>query len=260
MAFRLFSRNQVFFDNLGQPLAGGTVEFYDTGTTTPKDVYSDEDLAVNLGSTETLDSAGRFSTGIWGSGTYRVRFYDADGAEVADDDPINDPADAGLSIPSQTGHANEFLTTNGTTLSWYAILASLLPDMTGNADKVLGTDGTQAIWQSIASLNIPDATVSSGKAQIDDLLIQWGTGTAPASGTYTTSLAVTYGTAYTTAPFVAAMPYNALSGGPPVAFLSSAPTTTGFTATFDVAEGAAVNSTITATVSFGWLAVGIKTA
>lgn len=46
------------FDNNGDPLSSGTLEFYDSGTTTARAVFSDADLSVSAGTTVTLNSAG----------------------------------------------------------------------------------------------------------------------------------------------------------------------------------------------------------
>lgn len=48
------------------------------------------------------------------------------------------------SFPSQTGHSGEYLTTDGTNVSWAAVDA--LPDQTGNSGKYLTTDGSAASW------------------------------------------------------------------------------------------------------------------
>jgi hypothetical protein len=42
----------------GQPVSGAKIKFFDSGTTTPKTVYSDQELATSLGSTVTCDSGG----------------------------------------------------------------------------------------------------------------------------------------------------------------------------------------------------------
>lgn len=51
---------------------------------------------------------------------------------------------AGSSLPDQSGHAGEFLTTDGTDASWANVDA--LPDQTGYSGRVLGTDGFVAGW------------------------------------------------------------------------------------------------------------------
>lgn len=52
-------------------------------------------------------------------------------------------------VPSQTGNAGKYLTTDGTTSSWGTVNA--LPSQTGNAGKYLTTDGTTASWASVTT-------------------------------------------------------------------------------------------------------------
>ena len=47
----------------GDPISGGTVEFYSPGTTTPLTVYSDKDLTTPIGTSLTTDSGGYPSSG-----------------------------------------------------------------------------------------------------------------------------------------------------------------------------------------------------
>jgi len=72
-------------DSDDNPLAGGYINFYAAGTTTPKAVYSDADLSTSLGTTVNLNSAGAPVSGsnvpvlIYpGLGDYKIRYYDAD--------------------------------------------------------------------------------------------------------------------------------------------------------------------------------------
>ena len=60
----------------------------------------------------------------------------------------------GSSLPDQTGHSGEFLTTDGTDTSWAAVES--LPSQTGNSGKFLTTDGTDASWGAISQ--VPDTT------------------------------------------------------------------------------------------------------
>ena len=53
--------------------------------------------------------------------------------------------DAKDSLPSQTGHAGEYLKTDGETASWSNVES--LPSQTGQAGKVLTTDGEKASWE-----------------------------------------------------------------------------------------------------------------
>ena len=62
-------------------------------------------------------------------------------------------------VPSQTGNSGEFLTTNGSVVSWATVDA--LPAQSGNSGKYLTTDGTSATWQVVDLL--PSQTSNSGK-------------------------------------------------------------------------------------------------
>jgi hypothetical protein len=59
-----FARTQ-WFSNTGQPLAAGTLSFFQAGTTTPLAVYSDSALSVSLGTSVTLDANGRTPTNVY---------------------------------------------------------------------------------------------------------------------------------------------------------------------------------------------------
>lgn len=54
----IFSPGQRIDDDNGDPVASGTLEFYDAGTSTPRTVYSDKTLSTSLGTTVSLNSAG----------------------------------------------------------------------------------------------------------------------------------------------------------------------------------------------------------
>lgn len=62
-------------------------------------------------------------------------------------------------VPSQTGNSGEFLTTNGSVVSWATVDA--LPAQTGNSGKYLTTDGSTATWAVVDLL--PSQTSNSGK-------------------------------------------------------------------------------------------------
>ena len=70
--------------------------------------------------------------------------------------------DAKDSLPSQTGHAGEYLKTDGETASWSNVES--LPSQTGNAGKVLTTDGTTASWVEFSSIPSGIITMWSGSA------------------------------------------------------------------------------------------------
>lgn len=72
----------TFFDDNGDPLAGGTVQFYIPATTTPKDTWKDAAQAVLNTNPVVLDSGGRAV--IFGSGAYRQIVKDSLGNTVWD--------------------------------------------------------------------------------------------------------------------------------------------------------------------------------
>lgn len=95
MAELLFPAFYQHSDNNGTPLAGGTLTFYRTGTTTKRNTYSDKDLATANPNPITLDSAGRAQSSagayvpIFGeSADYKVILKSSDGSTTITHDPI----------------------------------------------------------------------------------------------------------------------------------------------------------------------------
>lgn len=260
-AFRLFSRLNTFYGLTGQLLAGGELRFYDAGTTTPRDVYGDSDLSVNNGVTVDLDSSGRPDVDVWGEGAYFVEAYDALGVKQGEADDVQIPGAGGLAIPAlETG---KFLTNNGAVLLWNSIRE--VPDPTGQGGKQLGTDGDLIFWEAKPTVTTSDVTIATDRIvyKSSDGTRAWqvlkGTATIPASGSNTASLPVTFANAFKSGevPSVTLTPAPGTQpGGPAVAYLSAAPTASGFTAVVDVAEGNSVNQNITVAVILQWRAEG----
>ena len=80
------------------------------------------------------------------------------------------PAGGGASLPTQTGNAGKFLTTDGTTASWATItMPTGLPSQSGHNGKYLTTDGTTASWATLTIPDpLPDQTGKAGKALLTD--------------------------------------------------------------------------------------------
>ncbi|MGA0588715.1 gp53-like domain-containing protein [Dyella sp. KRB-257] len=256
-AFRLFSPFETFFDDAGKVAASGSLAFYDAGTTTPKDVYGEQALTTNNGSTIALGVDGKPVHDIWGSGSYRARLYASDGTLISDRDNLTLPGGGGLTIPTLVD--GQFLTNDAANLLWSAILQ--LPDPTGQDNKILFASAGAALWQSLSALNIPDLTVTTGtnvlSVKIGTLLIQSGKDTLPNSGAYTSSKSVVFPTAYATVFGVTLTPIGAQAGGPVVMYYNAAPSSTGFTAVGDIAEGNSSLANFTATNDFQWIAIGV---
>lgn len=265
MSYRVVDPFAANFNQQGELLAGGRFEFYEAGTTSPKAVYADASLSTSNGSTVELDASGRPSVDVWGSGSYRVRLYDANGVLVREADPVRDPAaSTGATIPPL--EVDRFLSNDGSNLIWLPVLQ--VPDPSGSAGKFLSTDGGNLTWQSLPEVEQPadpDVTVTANSfragstASTTKFLIQRGSATAPASGSNTTQASVTFPVPFDTVWHVSIMPTtNSQPGGPVVWNLTAAPATTGFTAQFDVAEGTSSGANMVNPVPFTWIAFGTK--
>lgn len=97
MSYRLLDQNPVYFSAEGAPLAGGTVYFFENNTTTPKVVYGDKALAVNLGTSVALNEEGRVDEDVWLDGAYSIEVQDFDGNPVWNRDNVeaSDPFPSG---------------------------------------------------------------------------------------------------------------------------------------------------------------------
>ena len=84
---RLGSIGTQYFDDNGDPLSGGLMYFYESGTTDAKTTYSDEALAVANPNPVVLDAAGR-QPNIFFYGTARCILKTSAGVQVEDRDPV----------------------------------------------------------------------------------------------------------------------------------------------------------------------------
>ena len=66
----------------GQPLSGGTVYFYESGTFVPQTVYADAFGNTALGTSVTLSASGT-AVIFLGTGTYRIWIKDQFGVQIA---------------------------------------------------------------------------------------------------------------------------------------------------------------------------------
>lgn len=85
---------QIIFrytDAAGAPLAGGKVYFYESGTSTPKDTYADEDKAVTNANPVILNARGEAD--IFLSGAYKVVVYDSNDNLIETQDNVYEHPD-----------------------------------------------------------------------------------------------------------------------------------------------------------------------
>lgn len=94
-----------FCDENGNPYSGGFLSFYEAGTSTLKEIYSDRDGNTPLPNPITLDAGGYLpQTGVWlGTGYYKVRLETSESAEVWTVDNVSGSASSsGAFITSAT--------------------------------------------------------------------------------------------------------------------------------------------------------------
>lgn len=270
-AYKLYSRLQSFYGNSGELLAGGTLNFYTAGTLDAKNVYGEEALSTNNGSTVTLDASGRANVAIWGSGEYDVYLKDSDGAAAGEDLGVKIPGGDATVLPVlQSG---EYLSGDGSVYIAVDLSSSLLPDQTGHSNEILGTDGTTASWIAKpadgAAGASADIDVLSDGLRIGDTgtpttsyRIVQGTGTISASGAHTASGSLSFGVTFLSAPTVK---LQATGGGVtgdgylPILSASSI-TTTGCTVNANINEGGTTGGTnISSTINYSFVAFGQMT-
>lgn len=271
-AFRVLGEFRQFFLDDGTVNAGGWIHFYENDLTTDKDTYTDSTLTVPNSNPLQLTADGRLSSDAWGEGVYGAELMDSAFVVLETEDSIQSGADPGFVIPALV--AGAFLTNDGSNLQWDTdVAAQLLPDMTGEAGNILYTDGTIPYWDSppeIPAPPEPETVISAGFFKQGDgsgtnfCLQQWGTGSASASGTKATSIAVVYPTAYAATPdlqITTTCGYinQANSVQPTVSI--TAENATGFTVQFSTQTGESnSDGNIVSPATFRWKATGLTTS
>lgn len=81
----------TYTDNNGEPLSGGKLYFYETGTTTPKNTYSDSAETIANANPVLLDAAGR-QPDIFFSGYAKIVIKDANNVQIDSADPVGEPS------------------------------------------------------------------------------------------------------------------------------------------------------------------------
>ena len=95
----------------GRPLAGAKLYTYETGTATPKSVFTDAALTVPHANPVIADSAGRFPAMFLAVGDYRTILTDAADVTISTDDPVEGQVEA--TVPPWTDVASAATTDIG---------------------------------------------------------------------------------------------------------------------------------------------------
>lgn len=267
-AFRPFDPFQTFTDQHGALNAGGQLVFFDSGTTTPRDVFADQALTTNLGNSVTIGTDGRPVSDIWASGNYRVRLLDVNNVQIGPDrDNVQVPGGTAATLPTPFV-PDAFLTNDGALPLWSTI--QQVPDPTGQSGKVLSSDGTTTTWITPASppaaANITAGDNSLRAADTTNTtkssFIQAGSASIPPTGAHTATGAVTFPVPFKAGTVPVVIPVT--SGGPitPGGYYGvpsfTSVSNTGFTFMVNVNEGGAESpNNITSTVNFSYIAIGV---
>jgi hypothetical protein len=152
-----------FFDNNGLELAGGSLSFFASTTSTPQAIYSDATLATPLATCGagcyTLDGSGRAPVIYLSAVAYKVVLKDSGGSTIATADPVYGAAYlAGLAVApvvqtiTSTGTVNDLALTS-TTAPLVILRCNNATDLTLTG-FVAGTAGQRVIVQSVGAGNV----------------------------------------------------------------------------------------------------------
>jgi hypothetical protein len=163
----------------GLPGAGYVAEFYETGTTTPKTVYSSADLGTPLGTSVTADAAGRF-VAVWSSGgLIKCIIKDDLGATVQTIDPVLSVSGTASGASSVTFDPTvELPFTNvqdaivGAATSAASGFATYGIGITGNATLIANIDATNTGAGLYRFDNTTTGTYPTGVAAADTGLVE----------------------------------------------------------------------------------------
>lgn len=262
MSYRFYNPAPVLMDLLGlKPCAEGSLTFCELGTTTEKDTWSDPEKTTPNSNPVLLDSAGRSDTNIWLDGGYTVTLRDGDGVVVWFRD-VDSGQGSGAALPPM--EAGKFLTTDGSNWLMQAILQ--VPDPSGASGYQLGTDGANLIWMPPPTIPELDVVIGTASLQLGTdgsttkFYIQKGSGSAPASGSKSTSTSVTFPKEFKTLWWIGVTQTH--DGVTAFATLprqtNSAQSTTGFSVRFSTDENSTASGwNITSAVPFDYIAIGL---
>lgn len=106
---------QPALDSDGNPISGATWTFYQSGTSTPLNVYADDGFITSLGSSETSDASGRFVPIYIDDATEtRAVLRDASAVTILDIDPVTLTTAGGTIVSSvDVSGGTTGLTTSG---------------------------------------------------------------------------------------------------------------------------------------------------
>lgn len=187
MSNRFYSPRPQFLTSTPTVYSSGTLNFYESGTATPKNVYSDAALSVSIGSELALNSAGYYAGEIFlaEDGAYKCVLEDSAGSVVWTADPV-----------SGSGYATsaQFLTYAGNpngnvagTAGSGSIQSDVLWDRTNSILYVCTTSGVaaSAVWTAVnASATTPAVPIPQGRLTMTSATPVISTGVSAGTAVY----------------------------------------------------------------------------
>ncbi len=157
-------------DDSGEPLSGGSVYFYEAGTTTLKTAYQDFDLETPHSNPATLDDAGRIVA--YGEDRIKLVLKNASGATVRTIDNVG-TSDSDLSASLAENIAGNGLIESGDGTIAVDVDATSIT-ISSNQLKIpdSGITSAKLLDSSVTTSKINDLAVTTGK--IEDLAVTTG--------------------------------------------------------------------------------------
>jgi hypothetical protein len=168
-------------DDNGIIIAGGTIEFFDAGTTNPMTVYSDKDLLTSLGTTVDLNAGGYpVSSGgtrvivYAGTDAYRIRLKDDDDVVVWEHDNVQGALDTGgfddlINAQLPAGTVQIFGQTNAPP-GWTKSVThdDAMPRLVSGSAASGGTNAVSSVFanRTLTQGNLPSANLVSSSLSI----------------------------------------------------------------------------------------------
>lgn len=137
------------FDANGDPVPGAIVSLFESGTTTPKVVFADNDLSIPLGSVLVANAAGFIPAFFIGSGAVKAVIQTAVGATISTVDPVlvslgaaNDARQVGFEPTALLPFLNVQDAIEGVSTAASSGFAPFGLGITGNAALIANIDAT----------------------------------------------------------------------------------------------------------------------
>lgn len=138
-----------YLDASGDPVPGGKLFFFESGTSTDKDTWVDINLTIKNANPVILDGAGRIPN-IFLSGTYKVILKDANDVQIWERDPVGGEAGAQFSEWGSTSIYNIEDIVRGSDDEYYQSLAN---NNQGNDPVTTATFWTRILFVKVWNTN-----------------------------------------------------------------------------------------------------------